>query len=454
MAKRPTRIVKTAAGDVRLTHYARLQSLLYDQPLACSPARIEQVVQTIGPRLMGLASKDESTLDVSADLWGSDMPLPEDVAVSAEGVAVVPIRGTFTPRAGAYDALSGMVSYEQTVELVNAVAADTRVKGLVLAIDSPGGAVVGVTEAAAAIAAIDKPVYVVADHQATSAAYWLGAQADKLFVPATGVVGSIGVCAVRLDATAADKEAGLAYTFVRSGERKGDGSPHKPLTKGEHADLQRIVDQSAALFFEAIADARGLTVEAVAAMEGAAFIGADAVARGLADQVGTVADAVAAMTKKVSAPTMRRPQHYGAAASTITEETIMAKDEKEAGAESATVVSLEDVKKAKAEGRTELASDLGQIQALCDIAAQGDVAKANALKAEFCTGAFAATDVSAALQKRSVAAQGGTEIQGHVSGQAPAPAAVGSKYIDPAPIYAARAKRRADIAAEAKKQLH
>jgi ClpP class serine protease len=120
--------------------------------------------------------------------------------------------------------------------------------------------VAGVTEAASAIAQIAKPVYAVADYQATSAAYWLAAQADRLFVPPTGMVGSIGVYAVRIDATKADQQAGLAYDFIASGARKGDGDPHKPVTKAELQDLQRMVDDSFAMFAGAVATARGLDV--------------------------------------------------------------------------------------------------------------------------------------------------------------------------------------------------
>lgn len=444
------RALKTTAGAMRLAQYTHLQALLFHVPLACTEARIDQVVGAIGPRLLGLAAKDDAAVDLRADLFGDSMPDAKDVEVTPDGVAVVPIRGTLTPRAGAFDAMSGMVSYEQTVALVNAVAADPRVKGIVLAFDSPGGAVSGVTEAAAAIAAIEKPVYAVADHQATSAAYWLAAQSAKLFVPATGVVGSIGVYAVRLDATAADKEAGLAYTFVRSGDRKGDGSPHKPFTKGEKDDLQRIVDQSAALFFTAIAKARGLSVEDIRGLEGAAFIGQDAVDLGLADSVGTVADAVAAMTKKVGAPKPRPA--YGAAAHT-TKETTMA-DSKEAGAEGATVVSLEDVKKAREEGSAAVKADLATIAGLCDIAAAGNKTKAGELKAEFLTGAFTVAQVSAELQKRAVEAQGSTAITPAVTPGAADPAAT-SKYIDGTPFYAKRkAARIAAGQAATQRQLH
>lgn len=302
---------KASLNQARTAQLLRVQSLLFGVPLAATRTRIEQVVTAMDVRVRGVRA------DTAIELpEGGGLPAVDQIEVF-DGVAVVPIAGTFAPRAGMYDAMSGMVSYEATVALLQAVDALPNVRGIVLAIDSPGGAVAGVTEAANAIAQMRKPVFAVADYQATSAAYWLAAQADRLYVPATGMVGSIGVYAVRVDQTKADAQAGVAYDFVASGSRKGDGDPHKPTTAAELKDLQRMVDDSFGLFAASIAKARGLDVAAIAALEGAVVQGSDAVARGLADAVGTVGDAVLAMQAQIQRSDARRMRRGMGAPTTI-----------------------------------------------------------------------------------------------------------------------------------------
>ena len=296
------RALRVASGDVQRLAYDHVAKLVFGVPLAVTEDRARQVLQAVGLRLV---TGEDAAVELAGDVFGGRAcPAADEVPVTADGVAVVHLGGTFTPKRGGMDALSGLLSYEEASALLEAVAAKPNVRGLVLAIDSPGGSVMGCQEAADVVAAITKkkPVYAVADHVAASAAYWLASQADRIFVSSLGVVGSVGVIAIRLDATAADKEAGLAYTFVTSGERKADGYPHKALSKGERDALQERVDQAAALMFAAIAKGRRMQPDAVAALEAGIFAGEAGVTAGLADQVGTVADAVAAMTKKLNGP--------------------------------------------------------------------------------------------------------------------------------------------------------
>lgn len=429
------RKLKATDEDVRRVAYDHLAQLVFDCPLAATQARIAQVVGAIGPRLLGLAGKD---VELSADFGGDCLPEPDDVAITPDGVAIVPIRGTFARRAGVYEAMSGMVSYEKAVKVIQAVANDARVKGLVLAIDSPGGAVTGCPEAAAAIAAVGKkkPIYGAADGQATSAAYWLLAQCDRVFVPTSGIVASIGVYAVRLDATKYDAENGLKYTFISSGDRKGDGDPHKPLSAAEKSDLQDRIDQAAALFFRDVADARGLSVDDIAALEGACLMGQAAVEAGLADQLGTVDDAVAALTKKLNANSTRTLSFGGAAAEGRTpnmSDTVQPVTEP--AATDKVVAISPDVQK--------------QIDA--KLAEQAQAKKQNdeeivALCADFGKAELAGTFIAEGLTRRqafeklqAAKVQGGTEeVRGFVSPGTPQPVTT----IDAAAVYA---KRRAQV---------
>lgn len=422
---------------VRAASYAHVQQLLFDLPLAVLPARVDQILAAVGPRLLGFAS-DQGTVQLSADLLAEPLPAAADVAVTPDGVAIVPIRGTFTRRAGAMASLSGLVSYEQMTGLVEAVAARPDVKGLVLAIDSPGGAVNGVVEAASALRAVKqtKPVYAVADGMAASAAYWLAAQADQLFVSPSAIVGSIGVFAVRVDATKADQQAGVSYTLVKSGALKGAGDPHTAPTAAEFADLQRQVDQAAQMFFGAVAQARGITADAVAGLEGATFMVGDAIAANLADAEGTVADAVAAMTQRLTRspampsgmplpgmPPKKRPTGPIMPGAHAPKEETMAEDGTGAAGQGAQVIDITSDPRVKAHVDAEakrLAAEQierdREIRGLCALFGCADKAQ------DFIAAGKTRAEVYEALQAAKVAAEAEAETRGSFAGAGPSTA--------------------------------
>lgn len=362
--------VPMSSAVVRLRALDHVQSLLFDAPLAAYRPRIEQVVQVFRAKQAG--GGDESTVTVQADAFGAPPSTADDIEVT-DGIAVVPVRGTFTRRATWMSSMSGLTSYEQVTELIQQVAARSDVRGLVLAIDSPGGSVMGLQEAGDALAALEKPVYVVADGFTASAAYWLAVRAaDRggFFASPSAVVGSIGVYAVRLDASKADKDAGLAYTFVTAGNRKGDGDPHKPLTAAERDSLQARVDRVAQEFFAVVGRARRLDPDAIAALDGEAFDGREAVDLGLADTVGTVADAVAALRASLN---KERRAALGLAADAQKEAPMATEkvdDEKgtEQPATDARVTPISDDPKIKAEidrAAAQAALEAQEIVALC-----------------------------------------------------------------------------------------
>ena len=84
-----------------------------------------------------------------------------------------------------------------------------------------------------------------------------------------------------------DRAAGLRVELVASGGRKTDGHPAVPITEAALAAAQAEVDALAAIFFELVASSRGMSTEAVEALDAGVFHGARAVVEGLADQVST-----------------------------------------------------------------------------------------------------------------------------------------------------------------------
>jgi signal peptide peptidase SppA len=228
-----------------------------------------------------------------------------------DGIAVIEISGVLIHRGGWIGQSSGQTSYEGIAAQIEAAASDPSVRGLALEIDSFGGEVAGVFDLADRIRAIrgSKPVWAFIAEHAFSAGYALASQADRILLPRTGAVGSIGVVVMHADLSGQLDQDGLRVTLIHSGRHKVDGNPYEPLPKNVRDDIQREIDVLRFLFAETVAAGRTgrLSQEAALATEAATYRGADAVAAGLADEVTDLAQGFAAFRQRVSATPMLLP---------------------------------------------------------------------------------------------------------------------------------------------------
>ena len=209
---------------------------------------------------------------------------------TADGVAIIPVIGSLVGRGGWLSALSGITSYENLKFQISAAADDKSVKSIILDIDSPGGEAVGAFETADAVraAAAKKEVVAVATGLCCSAAYAIASAASTIVTSKSSVVGSIGVVMLHADYSHALHERGVVPTLIHAGKKKVDGTPYKPLTDDVKASLKAEVEKFNSLFVATVAEGRKLlTADAIMAMEAGTYIGADAVAIGLADAVGS-----------------------------------------------------------------------------------------------------------------------------------------------------------------------
>lgn len=209
---------------------------------------------------------------------------------SVNGVAVVSIRGPLMHHPDwffdSYDAIKGRVE----------AALKMNPKAVLLSIDSPGGLVSGCFETAGELRRMceeaDVPLHAYVDGQATSAAYALACSASRITAPATSAVGSIGVIDALVDATANDEMWGVKFSLIASGARKTDGNPHVKTSEEAIAAAQARVDELAEMFFDHVAEARGLKPSAIRALEAGILTGQAAIGRGLVDAVGGMDDAL------------------------------------------------------------------------------------------------------------------------------------------------------------------
>ena len=213
---------------------------------------------------------------------------------SADGteVAVIPLRGTITPRGSFFSLLFGGGGGLQAFrDQFRQAMADGNVSAVVLDIDSPGGLIDLVQETADEVrgARGGKPIVAIANTCCASAAYWIGSQADEFVITPSGQAGSIGVFMVHEDISRLEAAMGIKTTIISAGEHKTDGNPYEPLSKSAKQAFQNEVDDLYAMFTDAVAAGRGVTAQAVRAGygRGRSVLAEEAVRIGLADRVET-----------------------------------------------------------------------------------------------------------------------------------------------------------------------
>jgi len=272
-----------------------IASRVLGTPLVIGQNKLEAILAVLGPRIGIEASSP-------AAAFHDEAGRPRATTVTPSGTAVIPVFGTLVKRAGPIEAASGLTSYgELETEILDA-ATDPAVRAILLDVDSPGGEASGVFDLADLVfeARSLKPVWAVADEEAFSGAYAVASAAERVIVPRTGGTGSIGVVAVHVDRSARDAMEGYRYTTVFAGARKNDFNPHEALGGEARAALQAEVDRVYELFVETVARNRAMATAAVRATEARLFFGEDAVRAGLADGVGTMRDALAALAATMS----------------------------------------------------------------------------------------------------------------------------------------------------------
>lgn len=223
---------------------------------------------------------------------------PELGSRTSDGIAIVRVVGALY-RGLFWD------GYAKVRDAVDDALADRDVRAVLLDIDSPGGRVSGLFELTRHLFAerqnSGKPMWALASDQATSAAYAIGSACQRFLATPSAIVGSIGALMVHADVSKAERELGLAYTEVVSGERKNDLSSHKPLNAEGRATMQALVNSAAEQFFAEVSRYRGIPAEDLRAQEAAVYVGASAVESRLVDGIANVDEALEQLRANLSA---------------------------------------------------------------------------------------------------------------------------------------------------------
>ena len=220
---------------------------------------------------------------VVAAVWWVMKDGAQPVMQSASHTAVVTVSGVISS--------DGEANAEDINQALRAAFEDEGAKAVVLLINSPGGSPVQagiVSDEMLRLKAIyKKPLYAVIEETGASAAYYIAASADDIFVDKASVVGSIGVLMDGFGFTDLMQKLGIERRLMTAGENKGFLDPFSETTPRQKAHVQRVLNQIHEQFIEVVRAGRGTRLqETEDTFSGLFWTGEQAVELGLADQLG------------------------------------------------------------------------------------------------------------------------------------------------------------------------
>lgn len=289
---------RTAAGRKSLVQrsYRLTQKLIAEHAagqVLCLSARAEGLSYRLHERRPG----PELNATIRADGLPEPPPVldaePENEPVSF--VTRVDIRGPIEQRAvehGSNGCGGGWTDGHDAI--ADRMCAALELGDVVMVIDSPGGAHAGLQEAIKRVLAEKaehgRHVCVFADELIGSAAYWWAAVVgDEIYVPESGMVGSIGARAAHCSIAGALEQAGVAVTFFAwPGPGKIAWAEEKPLDDIGRERGQRDTDIAGQAFGMAVSAARGIPLDQIMALQADSLTGSAAVSAGLADGVASL----------------------------------------------------------------------------------------------------------------------------------------------------------------------
>jgi len=214
-------------------------------------------------------------------------------------VAVVTLHGPIVSGRGGPQVLpfgNSSAGGDTIAAALREAAADDSVSAIVLRVDSPGGSVTGSETIWREVNRIREggtPVVASMGAVAASGGYYVSMGANKIVANAGTITGSIGVVTGKLVARELKDRLGVGSDSVRTNENADAWSINKPFTDEQHAHVEAEADLFYTDFVERVAAGRKLSVEAVDAVaRGRVWTGADALERGLVDELGGLRTAI------------------------------------------------------------------------------------------------------------------------------------------------------------------
>lgn len=218
-------------------------------------------------------------------------------------IALIHIEGTIQ---GGTPTLFNKQTYDHQLVLdtIKAIKEDNTIKGVILVINSPGGAVYESQQVYKELLALKEerkiPVHAVFKGVAASGSYYIATASDHITASQETLTGSIGVIMGGKNYTDLYKKLGISSNTIKSGSHKDIGSDAREMTEEEKQILQSMVNGAYERFVDVVEKGRKLPREEVKKLaDGRIYDGQQALEKGLVDSIGFVDDAIDYMSKEI-----------------------------------------------------------------------------------------------------------------------------------------------------------
>lgn len=192
------------------------------------------------------------------------------------------------PNLARIDIKGALFDTDEILNKLEELRNDQNIKGVLLYIDSPGGALSPSVEIATQVKRLkeSKKVLAYAGGSMASGSYYAGVNADKILANPSSFIGSIGVIMQAPNIAELAHKIGVSEQVVKAGEFKEAGTFTRQWSKEERASLQNLVDGAYELFTKDVAQARNLSLDKKDEWANArVFLADDALKMGLIDGV-------------------------------------------------------------------------------------------------------------------------------------------------------------------------
>lgn len=265
--------------------------------IAAIDAQVEKLAPTISAEQYNQIKESMSNSDDDG-YWpeeGSFMSFLKPYKVTSDGTLIVPIKGMLLHDMS-FQIGNWATGYTYVRKAFERGMADEDVTRIVALINSGGGEVAGNFDLVDALYNMrgQKPMVAVVNEHAYSAAFSIASAMDKIFLPRTGGVGSVGVVMGHVDQSQALEKAGVKITFIHAGEHKVEGNSYEPLTADVKKRMQARIDGLYNIFVSTVARNLGMDEKAVRGTEALTYSAEDAVSIGFATTIASYEDAMAA----------------------------------------------------------------------------------------------------------------------------------------------------------------
>jgi protease IV len=273
------------------------------------------------PMLMVVISVLSGCAFVNVPLMTQPKPLKEQV-LEGDGsrkILIIDISGTISEQEKSGGLLGQTVPSMVSLvhESLRKAEKDSKIAGLILRINSPGGTVTASDIIYHDVMEFRKqkkiPVQACIMSVGASGGYYVAAATDEIIAHPTAIIGSIGVIMMKFNVEGLMGKIGVAEQTIKSGDKKDIMSPFRKATPEEVKLGQVIIDQLYGRFLDVVLSRRGNTLSRDTLREladGRVYTAGQALDVKLIDRIGYLDDVIEGMRMTIGDEKARVVSYY------------------------------------------------------------------------------------------------------------------------------------------------